>query len=853
MVATVFIVPMAMGGRVAIGQLALVILTVGAAGFWCLHQAVARQAAWVWSRAEWLLLAVLVFIGLQIVPLPPHVLRVLSPHLNEVLPLWCSQGQSAGAMGVWNTLSLTPVATRAGLVLLTAFALLFLTAVQRMRKLEDVEQLLRWIAICTVGMAAFALLQSVTSNGKYFWCYEHPFANTRSAVMGSFTNRNHFAHFIALGLGPLFWWVLGGLRVHSGPRAISERWHERNSEFRSLGVGLRFTALALVVFAGLLSLSRGGAIAMLLATVVCVLILYRGSLLGRRTVLALTVSAMLLGALLCTHGHDLVAARLHKLASIEGLNQGLGRLALWQADARAVADYPLTGTGLGSHREVCPMYFSDGRPRQDLEYTHAENGYVQVALEGGFPGLLLALVAVGMCVYWCVRSLLRKPSGRPLFCLAAVTAGLAASFVHSAVDFVWYVPGCMVVVVLLAAAACRLWQFTRDEQREPAIRSHLPRTGWVALAVGAILLGGVVLPGQLRAVRSEAHWHRFLLLGKGLHRMDEIEQQEVLQSMLAQLSAVVRWQPDHARAQCQLAALHRRLFDFQPDCQASPLSVRQVREAALASHFESGFALEEWLSRAFGQRRMHLYEARRHAREALAHCPLQAEAYLCLADLCFLEGKNSPGKNAYIEQALKVRPLDASVSYEAGIEALFEGDLDRACMHWQASFHASRVYQSRVMKLLVPQVPAPFFLETFEPDETALELLAENYRRVGRTDAYRLVLRHCAAVREERAKTTQGSEATRSWVGISEAYEALGDNAECVRCLRHAVQSDGSSYEAHYRLGTCYYKLKNYADAVEHLKWCLQRRPHDETLRSLVEAAVDYRLRLTNRQIDGAS
>ncbi len=842
--ATVFIVPLLMGGRVALGRLALVILAMGAAGCWCLRQCIAHRAAWIWSSAEVLLLAALALVGFQLVPLPPSVLSALSPRLYQVLPLWSPQCEPAGALGVWNTLSLTPTAGREGGVLLMAFALLFLTAVQRLRNLQDVERLLRWIAIATLCTAAFALLQYVTSNGKYFWFYEYPFTKTQHVVVGSFTNRNHFAHFIALGLGPFLWWALGGLWTNRREQAISQGPCDRNHGWHAVGVGLRFTALAFVVFAGLMSLSRGGVLAMLLAVVVCVLILYRGSLVGRRTALALAGSATLLGACLGIYGYGLVAARL------EDLDKDQSRWGLWQADALAVADYPWTGTGLGSHREVCPIYHWDGSPVRNVEYTHAENGYIQAALEGGVPGLLLALAAVALCTYWCLRLLFRELSARVLLCLGAIAAGLAANFFHSMVDFVWYVPGCMVVVVLLAAAACRLGQFTRDSQGEPAHQFQVSRGGWVVLAMGLVLLGGLVLPAQLRAVRAESHWHRFLLLSQGFDRLDEVKQYDVLKSMAAELSAVVQYRPDHARAHCRLAGMHLQLFDHQPGCTVNPLGVRQVREAALASHFESMAALKKWLSKAFGHRRQHLYEAWHHAHRALAYCPLQGEAYLYLAQLSFLDGQRSPGKDAYIAQALKVRPLDASVAFEAGHEALLAGDLDRACTHWQVSFRISQVYRKRLIELLAPWVPAPFFLETFQPDERDLELLAEHYRRANRRDDFHLVLRRCAAAREEQARAAQAADAAERWMEAAEAYKGLDDPSQRLRCLNNAVRSDLSSYAAHYMLGTCCYNLQQYAAAAEHLKWCLQQRPHDESLRALVEAAVNKRLRLSSRQME---
>ena len=70
---------------------------------------------------------------------------------------------------------------------------------QRIRHVEDVERLLRWCALSAVIMASFGIVQLLAGNGKFFWFYEHPFTTTCDGAKGSFSNRNHFAQFLALG------------------------------------------------------------------------------------------------------------------------------------------------------------------------------------------------------------------------------------------------------------------------------------------------------------------------------------------------------------------------------------------------------------------------------------------------------------------------------------------------------------------------------------------------------------------------------------------------------------------------------------------------------------------------------
>ena len=147
----------------------------------------------------------------QIAPLPAWLLARLAPHTAAVLPLWRGGGDSAWP-GSWSCVSLAPAETLASLVIFLDYGLLFLVALQRVRRVEDVERLLRWCALSAVIMATFGIVQLLAGNGKFFWFYEHPLVDTSDVAKGSFSNRNHFAQFLALGIGPLVWWLQDALR-----------------------------------------------------------------------------------------------------------------------------------------------------------------------------------------------------------------------------------------------------------------------------------------------------------------------------------------------------------------------------------------------------------------------------------------------------------------------------------------------------------------------------------------------------------------------------------------------------------------------------------------------------------------
>ncbi len=842
--AIIVVVPLFLGGRIALGQFVLLILTFAVALCWLLRQSFVNQASWIHSPLDWLVLAALGLVGLQLVPLPPAVLATLSPHHHEILPLWAPDSTST-ILGGWNTISLTPGTTQSSLILILTFSILLLVVVQRVRRIEDIHFLLRWIALATVGMAVFALMQYVCGNGKFFWFYEHPFSDTAAHVKGSFTNRNHFAQFIALGIGPLVWWILHDLR--SSRRKRSDRTQfAHGSDRLEVVTGLKLLALGVSVFAALMSLSRGGAMAGLIAVVVCLLVLYCGSLVSRKMLLVVTTVALFVGACLHIYGYQAVANRLDDFLSVDELGENQARWQLWQADLKAAADFPLLGTGLGSHAEVNPIYFHNEQTQEGTEYTHAENGYVQVFLEGGSLGLLLTLSAIGLCIFVCISTLQTGPSTSTLLCLSALAASLAACFAHSATDFIWYIPGCMIVPVVSAGCAVRLWQLQRTEAGKPPAAVQLPQIGWWVAAACLLLLGCLLMQNYLAAVRAEPYWHRYLTLAHAQHNAEDDDRHEHLASMMQQLSAVVRWQPDHARAHARLAAGHIEMFNRPPDAPLNPMDVKQVRDAAKASRFESSETLSSWLTRAFGERREHLDTALRHARQALLCCPLQGEAYLQLADLSFLEGPQSPGDKTYLAQAMMVRPYDGAVLFVAGQEAMLRGDWDRAFEHWQIAFRAGSTQQKMLIDLLAPRLPADFIIETFQPDFRALRLLQQFYRSNDLPDRLRVAQQRYVVVAESRARELRGREAAHLWLDTANTYRALDDATSRIRCLRSAVHHDPTYYNARYSLGTVLLASKEFDEAKQHLEWCFQRKSGDQKLRKLLEATVDGRLRTSS-------
>ena len=379
-------VPLCLGGRGGWGQMLLIVCAAGASLAWITGRIAGRLEGYRWSWAEPVLLIGTLWLLLQVVPLPGTLLSALSPAHANWLPAWTGQG-----LGTWSTLSLYPAATTLATVSVLAVGLLFVVACQRLRTVDDVETMLKAIGLAVAAMATFALVQFTTSDGRFFWFYEHPFTSTLYRVKGAFTNKNHFAQFMALGLGPLAWWLVQRVgRKPDSRRNFSTFAQKAGSG--DLVPGILMCGLGLVVFAGLLALSRGGALALAAAALTCAAMMYRHQEVSGRLLGGLAASSVLVAACLGIYGFRDVSQRL------EEWDPGV-RLVIWDANLQVASEFPWTGTGLGTHAEAYPTFLSE--PFQEREFTHAENSPLQVASETGLPGLLICFAAIYGCLTWC--------------------------------------------------------------------------------------------------------------------------------------------------------------------------------------------------------------------------------------------------------------------------------------------------------------------------------------------------------------------------------------------------------------------------------------------------------------------
>lgn len=349
------------------------------------------------------LVAALAVIAVQLLPLPASVIGLFPARAAVLADL-----RSAGVDPAWMPLSLDPWGTVRALLAFATFASMWLIASTLPAAAR--RRLLVLAVLVAVPMALLGFAQAAA--GTQPTLRFHPFHNAFGAT-ATFANRNHLAALLAMLLP---------LALHFGAAAHRDRRLPQTAAW--------YGAVVVLLLGVALTFSRAG---LLLATTVLgaamVFAWHRSGRWGDRRPRA---NLPLLGALALAaiatvnYAWAGIAARLER--------DPLGDLR-WQYlrhGSEAAREFLPLGSGFGSFRAV----YAPFEPVGDMVASyalHAHNDVLELAIEAGVPGLLLAVALVGL-----LAAALRKVrvAGRdavPTMAPYALAAGVPLA--HSFVDY----------------------------------------------------------------------------------------------------------------------------------------------------------------------------------------------------------------------------------------------------------------------------------------------------------------------------------------------------------------------------------------------------------------------------------
>ncbi|MHB8420073.1 MAG: O-antigen ligase family protein [Myxococcales bacterium] len=420
------------------------------------------------------LVALAAFTGLQALPLPPWLLRWLSPQGAEDYRFSLEGLASAGG---WHPLTLDGPGTIQEFVKTLAYAAAFLTAWQLAGSRRTRRRLAAAIALCGLALASIGYGHLLVNAHELFGL--PLFKEASPTFVTTFGNKNNAAGFLSL-CAP----VALGLALRGRDRREQALW------------GLAYVLIGAAVF---LCLSRGGICAFLVAQLALGALLWvtrgRAPLPGPgarprrspRAAVAAICAAAVAVSIAAFLGYEPVMARLATLDSVESVRQE-GKLRGFGQALAVLRDFPITGIGRGAFPTVSGHYLTVATGTAEL----IENEPLQALADLGWlvGGALLLLLT------WAFIQALLRPGLGPVE--EGLAAGLLALGLQNLVDFSLELGG----VALPALVALALLLRRTDGEAPPAIAS-LPRRLALAATAALLALGVCVFPLSLRDWRRD--------------------------------------------------------------------------------------------------------------------------------------------------------------------------------------------------------------------------------------------------------------------------------------------------------------------------------------------------------------
>ncbi|NQV35597.1 MAG: O-antigen ligase family protein, partial [Phycisphaeraceae bacterium] len=394
LVGLLIFMPLALGAISAWAEEVVIVLSSLILIVFGLKQVVYPRHRFVRTWAYVPVMIVVLAVVAQLVPWPTAWVNTVSPNTvtlkNELLDGIPVSDVNAPAPDTM-TFSLYTHATQHDLRMVLAVAGLFVVVLNVFRRTDQVKRLLLSIALIGGSIALIAMLQDVFGNGKIFWLIP---TRSGTAYSGPFLNHSHYGQFMNLSIGATLAYLCVRLAESFMGRSVSLTVLARTMalpSFRHLWglVGI----MCLGAFTVFVSLTRGGMVSVIVATTLTTVLLARRRSLHGLGWIMVVIALVTFSALLYA-GFDVVADRFSSLSEMDSYD---GRLQIVKDLTHCFRQFPILGTGLGTHAVVYPMFQTVNVDATTL-FRHAENEYAQLMEEMGLVGLV-SMVWFGLIVW----------------------------------------------------------------------------------------------------------------------------------------------------------------------------------------------------------------------------------------------------------------------------------------------------------------------------------------------------------------------------------------------------------------------------------------------------------------------
>lgn len=430
-------------------------------GAWLLRMAALKRLEFYITPLLFFMLALAAVAVIQIIPMPPVMLSVVSSSSLRLYNTFLNDGAA-----LWRPISIDPQSTLDELWKLLSYIAVFIVIINHFKTRPQITKTLRLVIWLGVGIAVFAVIQRLTWNGRMYWFYpvKPGFEPSTGHIWGPYINRNHFAGYmemaIPLALG-FFLYRMTEIKVMQDMPIIRKlHIYAANNALMHMCV---FMSSALVMTAVLfISLSRGGIAGLAVGIIVFLLMSFkRKSLKGKAAVLAMIGAVLLVLVVILSWGR--MEDRFDDLAQAD-TNP---RFETLKDSVNLVRDFPLLGTGFGTFKT---SYLSYQTKHSRVLFIHADDDYLETMADMGLIGLALA-VGIIFFFFYPVVQVWRVRNNTFVKCMAAAgVASCSALVLHGFTDFNTHIPANAMLLTVIAASTYALVFNVSDRGRKNVVK-----------------------------------------------------------------------------------------------------------------------------------------------------------------------------------------------------------------------------------------------------------------------------------------------------------------------------------------------------------------------------------------------
>lgn len=370
------------------------------------------------------LFLLLVYMAMQLLPLPVFLVKFLSPATFEYYRPLLDLGPGPDYI----PLTLHRKSTLLLLFTFAAYGLVYLLTVYHCSKPDRLKQTAAIVTGLGVIIAVEAILQKLTSPDAIYWFRQTP----NSSPVGPWVYSNHFAGYMEM-LFPL----AIGLFLYHRPRVSYDKTLREKfiatltmpgaNRHLLLGTGAVLMAVSI-----LFSISRGGIITLSLAFLFFTLFSARTTE-NSRTRWAIVITVLVV-VMISWLGWQPIIEKFDRIWKDAELNTS-GRLPVLLDSINLFQRFPVFGTGFGTFIQVYPSVRTV--PGGSI-FDHAHNDYIELLATSGVVGFVLCSWFLLAVFSHAVGMLIRRRDRYAILVTSAALTGVLALLFHSLVDFQVY-------------------------------------------------------------------------------------------------------------------------------------------------------------------------------------------------------------------------------------------------------------------------------------------------------------------------------------------------------------------------------------------------------------------------------